>query len=197
MSHSFVGEKKRWKSTSSGILPANHKEEAGMAQERLSVRKIREVLRLKYVVGLSNRAIARACRVSNSTVGEYVKRAEQAGLTWPLPEDPGEEELYRKLFPEGEAAKIAERPQPDWEAVHRELARKGVTLKLLWQEYREKYPDGYGRSQFCEHYQRWNQAHTTSMRLPHKGGEVLEVDYAGITLPITNPETGEIHQAAI
>jgi transposase len=65
---------------------------------------------------------------------------------------------YRKLFPEGEKPKAAERPQPDWEVVHRELARKGVTLKLLWQEYREKYPDGYGRSQFCEHYGRWNRA---------------------------------------
>ncbi len=86
---------------------------------------------------------------------------------------------------------------PDWETVHRELARKGVTLKLLWQEYREKYPDGYGYTQFREHYQRWNQAHTTSMRLPHKGGEVMEVDYAGMTLPITNPETGEIRQAPV
>jgi transposase len=168
-----------------------------MAQERLTLRKIREVLRLKHEVGLSNRAIARACRVSNSTVGEYVKRAEQAGLAWPLPGDLGEEELYRKLFPEGEAAKTAERPQPDWELVHRELARKGVTLRLLWQEYREKYPNGYGRSQFCERYQRWNRTRTTSMRMPHKGGEEMEVDYAGMTLPITNPETGEIREAAI
>lgn len=168
-----------------------------MAQERLSLRKIREVLRLKYVVGLSNRAIARACRVSNSTVGEYVKRAEQAGLAWPLPDELGEEELYRKLFPEGEKPKLAERPQPDWEEVHRELARKGVTLRLLWQEYRERHPDGYGRSQFWEHYQRWNQTHTTRMRMPHKGGEVMEVDYAGMRLPITNRETGEIWQAPV
>ena len=76
-----------------------------MSQERLTVRKIREVLRLKHEVGLSHRAIARACRVSNSTVGEYVKRAEQAELVWPLPEELGEEELYRKLFPEREATK--------------------------------------------------------------------------------------------
>ena len=168
-----------------------------MAQERLSVRKIREVLRLKSEVGLSNRAIARACRVSNSTVGEYLSRARQAQLEWPLPDELGEEELYRKLFPDGEKAKMAERPVPDWEEMHRELARKGVTLRLLWQEYREKHPDGYGRSQFWEHYQRWNQAHTTSLRMPHKGGEVLEVDYAGMSVPITNPETGEIWQAPV
>ncbi len=106
MSHSWVGEKKRWKIHFIGY-PAchHHNEEAGMTQERLSLRKIREVLRLKHEVGLSNRAIARACRVSNSTVGEYVRRAEQAGLAGHCRRDLGEEELYRKLFPEGEAAK--------------------------------------------------------------------------------------------
>jgi transposase len=168
-----------------------------MAQEILSLRKIREILRLKYEVGLSNRAIARACCISNSTVGDYVVRARRAGLVWPLAEEQTEEELYQQLFPEVKKPQLVERPVPDWEEVHRDLARQGVTLQLLWQEYREKYPDGYGRSQFCEHYQRWNQTHTTSMRLPHKGGEVLEVDYAGMTLPITNPETGEIHQAQV
>ena len=168
-----------------------------MTQEKLSLRKIREILRLKYEVGLSNRAIARACCISNSTVGEYVVRARRAGLVWPLAEERSEEELYKQLFAEVEKPRMVERPLPDWEEVHRELARKGVTLKLLWQEYREKYPDGYGRSQFCEHYQRWNQAHTTSMRMPHKGGEVMEVDYAGMTLAITNPETGEVRQAQV
>jgi transposase len=168
-----------------------------MTQEKLSLRKIREVLRLKHEIGLSNRAIARACRVSNSTVGEYVVRARRAGLVWPLVEERSEEELYKQLFPEVEKPGMVERPLPDWEEVHRELSRRGVTLRLLWQEYREKYPDGYGRSQFCEHYQRWNQAHTTSMRLPHKGGEVMEVDYAGMSVPITNPETGEVRQAQV
>lgn len=169
-----------------------------MTQERLSLRKIREVLRLKHEVGLSNRAIARACRVSNSTVGEYLARARQADLNWPLPEDLSEEALYQRLFGEKPtSSQSGARRAPDWEEVHRELARRGVTLMLLWQEYREKHPEGYGRTQFFEHYQRWNQAHTTSLRLPHKGGEVLEVDYAGMTLPITNPETGEIYEAAV
>ncbi|MCL5611594.1 MAG: IS21 family transposase [Chloroflexi bacterium] len=168
-----------------------------MTQERLSLRKIREVLRLKYEIGLSNRAIARACQVSNSTVGEYIARAEQAGLKWPLPENCSEEDLYQKLFPEGETPVLSERPVPNWEEIHRELSRRGVTLMLLWQEYRERHPDGYGRTQFFEHYQRWNQSHTTSMRLPHKGGEVLEVDYAGMTISITDSETGEITQAQV
>ncbi len=168
-----------------------------MTQEKLSVRKIREILRLKYEVGLSNRAIARACCISNSTVGEYVVRARRTGLVWPVAEERTEEELYQQLFPEVKRPKLVERPVPDWEKMHREMARQGVTLQLLWQEYREKYPEGYGYTQFREHYQRWNQVHTTSMRLPHKGGEVLEVDYAGMTLSITNPETGEVSQAVV
>jgi transposase len=168
-----------------------------MTQERLSMRKIREVLRLKHEIGLSNRAIARACRVSNSTVGEYLARAQQAGVAWPLPEEVSEAELYRRLFPECEKAQATARPLPNWEEVHRELARRGVTLRLLWREYREQHPDGYGRSQFQELYARWNQTHTNSMRLPRKGGEEMEVDYAGMTVPITKPDSGEVMQAAV
>jgi len=161
------------------------------------MRKIREVLRLHHEAGLSNRAIARACKVSNSTVGEYLIRAAQASLEWPLPEGLSEDDLQRRLFPEKGQAAGAERPMPDWEEIHRELSKRGVTMTLLWQEYREKHPDGYGYTQFRKYYQRWNQAHTSTMRLPHKGGEAMEVDYAGMTVPITNPETGEITQAQV
>ncbi len=169
-----------------------------MTQERLSLRTIREILRLKYENHLSNRAIARACRVSNSTVGEYLVRAERSGVKWPLGENCGENELYAKLFPEEEkTAVVSERPVPNWEEVHRELSRHGVTLLLLWREYRANHSDGYGYTQYRVRYQQWNHAHTTSMRLPHKGGEELEVDYAGMTLLITNPETGEVTQAQI
>ena len=113
-----------------------------MTQEKLSVRKIREILRLKHEAGLSNRAIARACSVSNSTVGDYVVRARRAGLGWPLPDELREEDLYRKLFPEVEKPRMEERPLPDGETVHRDLARKGVTLKLLW----HIVPMSFGRS---------------------------------------------------
>jgi len=168
-----------------------------MTQERLPVRKIREVLRLNKE-GFSNRAIARICKVSNSTVGEYLERAGQAGLSWPLPEGLSEEALYRRLFGEKQvSSQLGARRAPNWEEVHRELFKRGVSLRLLWQEYREQNPDGYGKTQFGEHYQRWNQAHTNSMRLPHKGGEEMEVDYAGMTIPITDPETGEIGQAQV
>jgi hypothetical protein len=114
--------------------------EVDMTRKRLTVKKIKEVLRLKYEAKLSNRVIAGACKVSNSTVGEYLKRAEAAGIGWPLREI-GEEELYQKLFPEKKAA-VAERKYslPDWEAVQKDKRKKGVTLQLLWQEYKEKYP---------------------------------------------------------
>jgi len=169
-----------------------------MPQERLSVRKIREVIRLHFEARLSNRAAARACQVSNSTVGEYLERAKKAGLSWPLPEGLSDEELYRRLYPEESCVKPENgRPLPDWEAVPRELSKRGVTLTLLWQEYREKHPDGYGFTQFRVYYQRWNKAHTNTMRLPHKAGEEMQVDYAGMTVAITNPETGEISRAAV
>jgi transposase len=167
-----------------------------MPKEHLPVRKIREVLRLKNE-GFSNRAIARVCQVSNSTVGEYLAKAKQAGLGWPLPEGMEEEALYQSLFLGKGTSQSGARSATDWEEVQRELSKRGVSLRLLWQEYREKNPGGYGKTQFGEHYQRWNQAHTNTMRLPHKGGEEMEVDYAGMTLPIINPETGEISQAQV
>lgn len=169
-----------------------------MPQERLPVRKIREVIRLHHETELSNRAIARACKISNSTVGEYLLRAEGAGVGWPLPEGLDDAGLYQRLFPEKSKRDKPKRPLPNWEEVQRELSKRGVTLTLLWQEYREKYPmEGYGYTQFRVHYQRWNKARTGTMRIPRKGGEEMEVDYTGMTVPITNPETGEISQAQV
>ena len=168
-----------------------------MPQERLPVRKIREVIRLHQEAELSNRAIARVCKVSNSTVGEYLERAGKAALGWPLPEGLSDDELYQRLFPKKGKANKTTRPLPNWEDVHRELSKRGVTLTLLWQEYREKHADGYGYTQFRVYYQRWNKRHTNTMRIPRKGGEEMEVDYTGVTVPITNPETGEISRAQV
>jgi len=169
-----------------------------MSQERLTVRKIKEIVRLKYEAKLSNRAIAGACNVSNSTVGEYLRRVEAAGIAWPLGEI-SEEELYKKLFPE-KGVVIAERTphMPDWKEVQKEKQKKGVSLQLLWQEYKEAYPEGYQYSQYCEHYRRWKKSQVEpSMHNEHKGGEQMQVDYAGLKIPITNRETGEISQASV
>ena len=168
-----------------------------MSQERLSVRNIQEVLRLKWECGLGIRAIARSCSISHSTVIEYVRRAEAAGLTWPLPKSLGEDDLFRLLFPKRPRSSSRVIPLPDWNQVHTELRRKSVTLRLLWIEYRDAHPDGYGYSQFCELYRRWAKCLNPSMRMRHKAGEKLFVDYAGQTVPVVIPATGEIRQAQI
>lgn len=169
-----------------------------MAQERLSVRKIKEVLRLKWACGLTNRAIGLSCGVSSSTVSEYVCRAKAAGLSWPLPDDVGDADLWARLFPTPQRASGAEPeiPVPDWLAVHTELGRKGVTRQLLWREYRAAHADGYGYSQFCEHYRHWRSELAPTMRIVHQPGE-LYVDYAGLTVPVVDPATGEVREAQI
>ena len=123
-----------------------------MARKRLSMRKIRDVLRLKYGLGRSNREIGAMLRISHSTVGSYVRRAREAGVSWPLPDDPDDGRLEAALYPPTAPSRVR-RPEPDWARVHRELARhKGVTLQLLWFEYREAHPDGYQYSRFCDRY---------------------------------------------
>jgi transposase len=122
---------------------------------RLPMRKIGEALRLK-AAGLSTRKIAASLGVGQSTVSEYLTRAERGGLSWPLPDGASEAELERRLFqPQGGETRRG-LAQPDWPQVHRELRRKGVTLALVWEEYRAVHPDdGYGYSRFCELYRRW------------------------------------------
>jgi len=161
------------------------------------MRKIAEVLRLKWECGLSNRAIARSCSVSHSTVAEYLRRAHEAGLNWPLPADMGEDTLYELLFPTTPQSGLRVIPCPDWSLIHTELRKKAVTLRLLWVEYREAHPDGYGYSQFCALYREWAKHLKPSMRVSHKGGEKVFVDYAGQTVPVVNPHTGEVHEAQI
>jgi len=167
-----------------------------MAQRRLTMRKIKEVLRLKWGLGLSARQVGASLKISHSTVGEYVKQAEQAGLDWAQVEDMSEAALDERLFPPKKVNR--ERAEPDWSQIDIELNQKGVTRMLLWQEYLEEYPDGYSYSQFCERYRQWQKtAEKTSMRKPKKVGEEVEVDYAGRTVAVTDPVTGELHEMQI
>ena len=161
------------------------------------MRKIQEVLRLKWDCKLPNRAVARSCGIGYGTVCDYLQRAKEAGLSWPLPDGIDEGRLSGLLFPDSSRPHRVDRPVPDWSAVHAELRRKGVTLRLLWLEYREPHPDGYGYSQFCEHYSRWAGRLKPSMRFNHIAGEKCFVDYAGPTVDVIDAETGEVHPAAI
>lgn len=168
-----------------------------MPQARLSMRKIDEVLRLKYEVGLTHREIARSCAISASTVSEYVTHAKAAGLSWPLPEGLSGEELEELLFPTRTAAEGGKIAPPDWSEVHKELRRKSVTLNLLWVEYRQEQPHGYSYSQFCHHYRQWAKQLKPMMRQKHRAGEKLFIDYAGQTMPVVDPQTGAVEQAQI
>jgi transposase len=158
------------------------------------MRKIREVLRLKLELGLGNRQVAASCSVSHVSVGNYVARFEQAGLRWPLPPEVDDGRLSELLFGASSILR-ASRPLPDMLYLHRELRRKHVTLQRLWEEYRESHPDGYRYSQFCEHYHRWAKSLDVCLRQEYRGGERLFTDYAGPTLPLVDPATGEVREA--
>jgi transposase len=159
------------------------------------MRKITEVLRLKWVNGLSNRQIARISGVARPTVAEYLRRAAEAGISWPAELD--EVALERRLFPPPPSLPARERGIPDWFVIHTERKRKGVTMFLLWQEYREHHLQGYQYSWFCEHYRTWRRQLDVVMRQDHRAGEKLFVDYAGQTVPVVDRRTGEIRQAQI
>lgn len=161
------------------------------------MRKIRETLRLHHDSGLGQRPISRCLNISRTTVGDYLHRAKMAGLGWPLPEALTDQELYSLLFPPAVPVLASDRPLPDCAYLHTELKRKGVTLMLLWEEYQSEHPQGYRYSHFCELYRQWTRKLKISMRQVHKAGEKLFVDYAGQTLPIVNPHTGEITDAQI
>jgi lambda repressor-like predicted transcriptional regulator len=118
------------------------------------MRQVREVLRLMHACGRSLREAAAAAGVSPATALGYMRRAEAAGITWPIPAELDDADLEVRLFPAPDALPIV-RSAPDLAVIHAEMKRKGVTLALLWQEYRAQHPDGYGYSRFCDLYRDW------------------------------------------
>lgn len=161
----------------------------GMPALRLSMRKIREVLRLKYKLGLTHRAVAKSCSLGLGTVTLYLQRARKLGLGWPLPAELGDAALEAMLFPRG--APLRDRAAPNCVEIHRELSRIGVTLQLLWEEYQTVYPDGYRYSQFCEIYRCWSKKLKPSMRQVHRAGEKTFTDFSGKRPHIIDRKTGE------
>ena len=162
------------------------------------MRKLKEVLRL-HSLGLSQHQIARSCSISQSTVHEYVSAAQAAGVRWPLPEDWDEQQIEQALFPQRTAPAVwRKHPEPDWTKIHEELqTHKDLTLQLVWQEGRETDPEGYGYSRFCDLYRRWLKKLDLVLRQEHRAGEKMFVDYAGATIPIHDPESGEVQSAAV
>lgn len=162
------------------------------------MRKIKDILRLRQEAGLSYRSISQALDIGYGTVVDYLERAEKADIRWPLPAELTERELGRLLFPTQPRTGQRRFAEPDFEAVHQELRRKGVTKQLLWQEHRQQHPsDGYSYAQFCHRYLRWLGCQQRSMRQIHRAGEKLFVDYCGPTMEVVAPDTGEIRRAQI
>jgi transposase len=166
-----------------------------MPAERVSMRKIRDVLRLTHTMGLSRRQVGEATGVGKSSVADYVRRAEAAGIRWPIPDEIDDAELERRLFPTPDEA--PKRAEPEWPKIHRELKRRGVTLVLLWQEYQAEHPGGYSYSRFCELHDRWRERISATMRQTHVAGEKLFVDWAGDTTPVFDSTTGQERRAHI
>ncbi|MBL0941814.1 MAG: IS21 family transposase [Alphaproteobacteria bacterium] len=160
------------------------------------MRKVREILRLRFDCGCSYQAIAKSIGISSSTARDCVNRAKAANLSWPLSSELNDEQLEMSVYPPSE--KINQRRDIEWSYIHKELKRKHVTLRLLWGEYKEQDPQGIGYSQFCDTYRKWRNALDIWMRQPHKAGERLFVDYAGQTMSVlVNKQTGEVGEAQI
>ena len=163
-----------------------------MTKDRLSMRKFKEVLRLKFDHDLTNRQIAKSCAMSHVTVGKYLDLAKEAGITWPLPDDIDDSQLEQRLY-ENVSRPAADKPViPPMEYLFQELKRKHVTLQLLWYEYKQGNPDGYQYSYFCELYQKWRKQLDISLRQEHLAGEKMFIDYAGQSVPILNSDNGKI-----
>jgi transposase len=161
-----------------------------MAKKRLSMRKVREILRQKWAFGRSHREVRDALEVSLGGITAALERAKSAGLDWAGVQSLTDVELDARLH--GSGGRDPRRIYPDCAWIHTERKRPGVTLELLHQEYLERHPDGYRYTAFCDHYRRWLKRRRLTMRQVHKAGEKLFVDYAGTKPEIVDPRTGEV-----
>lgn len=172
-----------------------------MSRNHISMRKIKEILRLRFDCKRSYEEISKSIGIGRTTVSECLERAKKTNIAWPLKEGLTDEQLEESLYPsshKSNAAPGSRYGEIDWPHIHQELKRKHVTLMLLWNEYKQQYPQGLSYSQFCYRYREWGKHLDAWMRQPHKAGEKLFVDYAGQTMPVlTDRNTGEIGDAQI
>lgn len=160
--------------------------------------KLKEILRLKYEAQLSLRQIALCVSLSIGVISKYLQRAQAAGLGWPLPEDMTDQALEKLLQPGRVRTITSSTAEPDFTEISSELSRKGMTRQLLWEEYAQAHPDNhYSYSRFTVLFRQWNKQQKLSMRQRHRVGEKLFIDYCGPTLPVVNPDTGEIREAQV
>ncbi len=167
-----------------------------MPGAKLPMRKFRDVLRLT-ATGMSSRKIAASLSIGATTVIDCVHQARAVGVWWSLANGMTDEVLEAPLFPASPALGRKRRPPPDWPTIHRELKRPGVTLQLLWHEYRAQHPGGYGYSRFCDFHRAWEKRLSPTMRQTHIAGERMFIDYAGAKLQVVDATTGEVRTARL
>ena len=164
-----------------------------MPQTRLSMRKLKEILRLSSL-GLKQQQIARSCRIAQSTVHGYLKAAAAAGVSWPLPSDWDDRRLEAVICGTARPTKTWRKTDlPDFATIRQELqTHHNLTLQLVWEEYREQHPDGYRYSRFCQLYREWEKRLDVVLRQEYRAGERLFIDYAGDKIPVYDRRTGEV-----
>src|SRR3954470_6866678 len=167
------------------------------ARRELTMRQIKQMLRLARD-GVSSREIGRTLGIARSTVQDNLSRATAAGLTWPLDPEVTDAVLEQRLFARAGVKQGMRRlPEPDWPSLVREMRRPGVNLTVLWEEYREAHPEGYGYSRFCDLYREFEHRLTPVMRQHHDAGDKVFVDYSGKKVGIVDPATGIVREAEI
>jgi transposase len=175
------------------------KQEEPMSRRRTDMRKLREIIRLHFETGMSANKIACSVNVARSVVQEYLRRARVHDLAWPLPAGMDDAQLENLLYPI--TVQGQQYAEPDWQSINEELKEKGITRELLWLDYKSNCGAGdkspYSYQQFCRLYQAWTKGISVVMRQEHLAGEKLFVDFAGKTIPVINPETGEVTPAQI
>lgn len=169
-----------------------------MPNVRLTMRNIRDILRLRLAAGLSFRQISRSTKVSVGAIQKLLSKAGELNISWPLPESLNDAQLALLFYPKSDSRSSNRFEMPDWPTAHLELKRKGMTKLLLWEEYTQQYPNRcYSYAQFCFLYMEWVKKQKRSMRQQHKAGEKLFVDYCGPTVAVVDARTGEIKKAQI
>ena len=169
-----------------------------MPARRIQMRKLKEVLRLRYLAGLSRRKVAECTGVGKTAVSKHIGQADALGLTWDQIEPMSEEKLESLLYPESSTPIKVGPQEPEWDKVAKELRRKGVTKRLLWEEYCQEHGSkAYSYSRFCELYADWKGGIEPVMRFEHVAGEKCFIDYSGMTLDVVDPDTGEVRQAEV
>jgi len=167
-----------------------------MPKKRLPMRQIKKVLRMTHTMDLSQQAISQATGIPRTTVRDYLQRAKKAGITWPIPDDMDDEQLNALLFKQKQSLQSKDQSTPNWAKVHQELKRKGVTLQLLWEEYKLEHAEGYQYSWFVSLYRQWAKTKKVWMVQSHTAGEKVFVDYSGLTIPIWSTNLIDIEYQA-